>query len=139
MDTFLGMWDLVSWHITPQSGEKICPFGENPEGHLIYLPNGFMSVHLGVRDREKFTSEDALTVRAEEAESAFRSYSSYCGRYEVHADRVVHHIEMSLHPNWIGKSKTRYYKFIDDQLILTCGFSYKGADTEAVIIWRKNN
>jgi hypothetical protein len=44
---------------------------------------------------------------------------AYCGRYEVHGDHVVHHIEQSLFPNWVGTSQKRFIELEGDRLTLT--------------------
>jgi hypothetical protein len=32
---------------------------------------------------------------------------AYAGRYSLHGDRVVHHVELSLFPNWVGTDQMR--------------------------------
>jgi len=50
---------------------------------------------------------------AEEKVAAAITYFSYCGRYQVTDDRVIHLMEVSFYPNWIGQKQERFYKSID--------------------------
>lgn len=75
---------------------------------------------------------------AEEKVQAFDAYFSYCGRYEVRGENVIHHVEVSLFPNWIGKSQERQYRFAQDQLILSAPpVLIDGMERAAHLIWRK--
>lgn len=38
----------------------------------------------------------------EEKASAAETYVSYCGRYGVEGDKIIHHIEVGFFPNWIS-------------------------------------
>ena len=48
-DSLVGVWKLVSYVATDaQSGESLFPFGEHPNGYLIYTAGGRMSALLTV-------------------------------------------------------------------------------------------
>ena len=69
-------------------------------------------------DRANFNSADIWAARPEEKLAAFDTYGSYCGRYEVKGDKVIHHIELSLFPNWSGRDQERSFEFSRDRLTL---------------------
>lgn len=46
------------------------------------------------------------------------TYISYAGTYEVHEDYVLHHIEVSLFPNWVGGTQKRFFERDGDRLTL---------------------
>jgi len=50
--------------------------------------------------------------------AAFDSYNSYCGRYEVKDGRIIHHVELSPFPNWVGGPQELYFEFSGDRLTL---------------------
>jgi Lipocalin-like domain len=50
--------------------------------------------------------------------AAYSSYFAYCGTYEVSGDTIVHRVAMSLLPNWVGSSQTRYFEVNGDDLLL---------------------
>jgi hypothetical protein len=53
--------------------------------------------------------------------AAFDGYISYCGSYEVNAQRrfVIHRLELSWFPNWVGTEQKRFFEFAGDRLTLT--------------------
>ena len=69
---------------------------------------------------------------------AWDSFFSYCGRYEVRGDQVVHHIEGSLYPNWIGEAQTRMMRLDGDRLTLGTlpQKTRRGVQTTEVV-WRR--
>lgn len=67
-----------------------------------------------------------------------RGYHTYCGRYRLEEDRVVHSVEMCLCPNLLGSKQVRYYRFDADRLILsTPPVVRAGVTGVAELIWRK--
>jgi hypothetical protein len=109
----------MSWESETEAGEKGNLFGPNPNGYIIYSADGYMSVVLCWAHRARFAGDDPFGGTTEEKVSAYESYVSYCGRYEVQADRVIHHMELSWFPNWHGVDQVRFYHFDGNQLILT--------------------
>jgi hypothetical protein len=114
----VGTWRLVSAEIT-SGGEVRYPFGEDAAGYIVYNGDGHMSVTIARAGRENFASEDLRGGSAAEKAAAFDSYLTYCGRYEIHGDRVVHYVEACLFPNWVGSEQERFYEFRGGRLILS--------------------
>jgi hypothetical protein len=46
-------------------------------------------------------------------------FVAYAGRYSFHGDRVVHHVELSLFPNWVGSDQQRWVELNGDRLTLS--------------------
>jgi hypothetical protein len=46
-------------------------------------------------------------------------FVAYAGYYSFHGDRVVHHVELSLFPNWVGSDQERWVELAKDLLILS--------------------
>jgi hypothetical protein len=46
-------------------------------------------------------------------------FVAYAGRYSFHGDRVIHHVELSLLPNWVGSDQQRSIELSGDRLILS--------------------
>ena len=44
---------------------------------------------------------------------------SYCGRYEFRGDTVIHRVELSLFPNWIGGYQERLVDLRENRLTLS--------------------
>jgi hypothetical protein len=134
-DEFIGAWKLVSYERRTAAGELTYPMGPNPVGRLAYDPMGRMSAQLMRPDRPNFHAAVAIEGSPEEKIAAFGGYIAYYGTYSVNpADRtVVHHVEASLFPNWIGSDLRRSYEFSGSQLILHA----KGQGTDNKLVWER--
>ena len=88
--------------------------------------------------RKKFASTDLEGATSEEKVSAYDTFFSYCGKYEVFEDRVIHHIEVSLYPDWVKEKRERFYKFEEDKLILsTPPIIIDGKRQTAHLVWKR--
>ena len=135
---FIGTWRLVSCELRKPDGEVSYPFGRDPVGYIMYNPEGYMSVAFMSADRPKFAAGDVMGGTTEEKVAAVDTYLSYCGRYEIQHDKVIHHIEVSLFPNWVGVDQERIYEFKDDKLSLsTPPLLVGGSQQTAYLIWER--
>lgn len=102
-------------------GEVFHPYGEAPQGMLIYDASGYMSVVLMRPGRPKFLGGDPLSGTAEELKEAFEGFDAYSGRYEVDLEKgiVTHHLEACRFPNWEGTDQVRYFELSGDRLVLS--------------------
>ncbi len=135
-DEFVGAWRLISFDRRTAAGALTYPLGEHPVGRLTYDAVGRMSAQLMQPDRPRFTANDtARTGSAEEKIAAYEGYTAYYGTYTVNdADRtVVHHVEASLYPNWVGSDMPRKYEFSGDRLTLRV-VNGKG---ESRLVWER--
>ena len=135
---FIGTWALVSFELRNRNGLVIYPFGHNVHGYIIYGQDGYMFVAFMSVGRPNFKSRDLRGSSIEEKELAFDTYLSCCGRYELRGEEVVHHIEVSLIPNWTGQDQVRFYEFDEDQLVLsTPPVLWEGIEQTAHLIWKR--
>ena len=133
-----GTWRLVSWENRASDQEITHPLGTNPVGYLTYDEDGFMSVSIMRRDRAPFATGDLLTADADELRAAAETYVSYCGRYDLYDDRVVHHVELSLFPNWIGEDQERLVELSGSRLTLsTHPMLLAGRLRTARLVWER--
>lgn len=95
-DAFVGTWRLVSFEFRTADGQVHYLFGEDAEGYIMYNADGYMSVAFMTADRVPFAANDPRGGTSEEKVVAMDTFFSYCGRYEVKDDTVIHHIEVSL-------------------------------------------
>ena len=137
---FVGAWRLQSFEIQSSTGEVSYPLGRDAVGLLLYADQGHMAVALMSAGRAHFPSKEIWAAGQEEKLAAFDSYNSYSGRYEVKQDKVIHHVEVSLFPNWVGGSQERYFEFSGDRLTLrTPETTPDGAERTWIAIWQKVN
>lgn len=102
-EELIGTWKLRSCEYKGKNG-TFHPFGQEPLGYLIYDKSGYMSGIITRKDRNNATSG---------------AYNGYSGKFEVLEGKIVHHIEVSYHPDWTGRSLDRFYKLDGNTLTLT--------------------
>ena len=137
-DLFIGTWRLVSFELRREDGHVVYLFGKNAVGYIMYNEDRYMSVAFMASNRPKFTSGDIMRGTTDEKASAAETYFSYCGRYDVKGDKIIHHIEVSLFPNWTGGKQERFYKFDGDRLILsTPPMLVDGVQQSAHLVWER--
>jgi hypothetical protein len=135
----IGTWRLVSWeNRSVVDGEVSYPLGKDAVGYIMYSQNGYMSVAIMRSDRAKFAAGDLLRASVEERAQAAGTYVSYCGRYEFRGDTVVHRVELSLFPNWIGVEQERLVEVTGERLMLsTRPILLGGVQRTAHLIWER--
>lgn len=134
----LGTWKLASLELRNENGEISRPAGDDPVGHLIYAGDGYMSVTIMHANRSPFASEDMARGTRDEKARAAETYLSYSGRYTVTEDKIIHHIEVSLFPNWIGSDQERFFLLKGDCLQLrTAPYPVNKAVQEACLTWER--
>lgn len=116
---FIGTWKLVSYEVRRADGHVTYPWGNSPQGRLIYTGDGYVSVAMMGSDRKAFASTEIKHGTEEEKVAAVDSYISYSGTYEVKGSKVIHHVEISLFPNWVGKEQVRNFAFDGRRLMLS--------------------
>jgi hypothetical protein len=108
----VGTWRLLSWTYQDEEGAQQDFFGDAPTGILMYDENGYMNAQLMKQGRSAFQSNALDGSTPQESKMAFDSYLSYFGRYWYDPERqaVVHKVEASLIPNWVGQEQVRYVR-----------------------------
>jgi hypothetical protein len=78
------------------------------------------------------------SVRKAEKAGAAETFVSYCGRYEFHGETVLHRVELSLFPNWIGVVQERLVEISGDRLTLsTRPLLLQGRQQTAHLLWER--
>ncbi len=97
-----------------------------------------MSVVIMTANRPKFATENILRGSTEEKAAAAGTYISYCGKYEILDGKVIHHVEVSLFPNWVGVDQERFFEFQGDRLLLsTPPIMYDGKQLTDHVLWER--
>ena len=118
MRDLTGDWELVEW--TASVGDTVTrPFGGDVIGRLSYTPGGRMWAALARRDRPHLGTTTFAAAAADQRAASSRSFLAYSGRYEVDGDVVVHHVDVSLFPDWIGGEQVRRIEWDGDELVLS--------------------
>ena len=141
-EMLLGTWKLVSCGGYWSDGRVTYPYGENPEGLLVYDSGGHFSGQLQGQGRPLFESGNLLKGAPEEIKAAFEGYVAYYGTYEVdeEAGSLTHHVQGSLFPNGVGNTQTRLYEFKDEKLSLTTlPFVGKRNQLTLTLLWERSD
>lgn len=139
-ESFHGVWKLVMSEYRLPDGQAIHPMGENTSGMLIYGADGHMMVQIMASGRPVFASGDRMAGTAEEIKTAFEGYVAYFGTYEVNQKEgsVLHRIEGSSFPNWVGKNQQRFYEISPESLILrTPPINLAGRQITGILHWKR--
>src|SRR5919107_2377877 len=135
----VGTWRLISWETRSVDGQKISyPFGREAVGYIMYNEDGYMFVAITCPNRQRFAAGDLLSGSTEEKAHAASTYVSYCGKYEFQEDRVIHHVDVSLFPNWVGVDQERLVELTGNRLALsTRPMLLGGIQQTAHLIWER--
>ena len=137
---FIGTWKLVSSEFRLSDGRVIYPLGSSAVGMLMYDASGHMSAQLMRPDRPAFASGDQAGGTPTEIRSAFEGFTAYFGTYEVNEGKasVIHHVEGSLFPNWVGGDQVRFYEFSPNRLTLSTPPIPMGSQhVTGLLIWER--
>src|SRR5918997_3119586 len=138
LNPLVGTWRLISWENRSIDGEISYALGRDAVGCIMYNQDGYMSVAIARPNRAKFVAGDLLGGSTEEKAQAADTYVSYCGRYEFRGDTVVHHVDLSLFPNWVGVDQERLVEFRGNRLTLsTRPILLGGVQRTAHLIWER--
>ncbi|MEU1529722.1 lipocalin-like domain-containing protein [Streptomyces fagopyri] len=136
-----GAWRLVSYRATAvDDGEVVEPFGPRPQGLITYTPGGHMSAQIMRPLRPRFRHGRLEEGLPEELAAAAVGYLAYAGTYEIpEDDLVLHHVELSLFPNWVGTTLARVAGRDGDRLTLSLPEPGPiwGARRTGVLVWER--
>ena len=136
----IGAWKLVSYRDIPVDGtEPFEPLGHEPNGIIMYTPDGYMSAQLSKADRPTFASGDWFDGTTEDYVMEATSYIAYSGPFHVDEEKqtLTHSMFVSLFPNWIGQTQPRAVEIKDDilQLGTTTPIQSGGKAVNSVLTW----
>ena len=139
-DRFAGTWRLLECYGKWSDGRISYPYGDKPEGQLIYDGHGNFSGQIAGSGRPAFETGNLLKGTPEEIKTAFEGYIAYYGTYEVDEAKgqVTHHVQSALFPIWIGDIQTRNFEFEGKKLRLnTQPIKGSRADLTNTLLWER--
>ena len=134
-----GTWQLESWTIGYSDRDDFTyPYGEDPQGLLLYTTDGWMSVSLCRKERARLPQDVSFRKITDEVKAeAFSSYFHYTGRYRVVDGDVIHYVSQSLNPNFPGSEQLRHAE-LDGQTLVLSGKDQVGGITRFhSLVWHK--
>lgn len=138
MPELVGTWELVEWIATVGDRPRR-PFGGDVIGRLTYTAHGYMWAALMRRDRPLLAAGSIAGATASERAAAAAGYLNYAGSYTEERGRVIHHVEVSLMPNWVGLDQVRNITWIGEELELSTDPETSRSGEEVVnrLRWRR--
>ena len=134
-EAVVGAWKLVEYSIKDKNkdGEKYYPLGKDASGFLLYTPDGYMSAQMMASGRPAYANGHIHTGSADEMAKAAKGYMAYSGRYEVIEKNhtLIHHMEVSMNPTWLGQAQERYVTLTGDTITISAPAN------NAVLIWKR--
>jgi hypothetical protein len=128
----IGVWKLRSCLRTFKGGRTEHPFGEKPVGRIEYDRAGRMSALLMRPGRQS-----TLPPGTELDNDAVTGFVAYFGTFNVEeaTQTVIHHVEASLSPSWVGTDLKRRFRFDASRLILT----RPAPDSSDELVWERES
>lgn len=103
----IGTWSLIAYWSRYDEDERFYPLGRDARGAITYTEAGFMMGTMQRANAPRFAVADRLQATDAEKVRAFDDYVTYCGRWSTDGRDMLHHVELSLLPNWIGETQRR--------------------------------
>ena len=133
----LGRWQIVSWCQEYDDGRVVFPMGQHLQGFIDYGAQGMFLV-IEKTERARFTSGGQWSACDAEKASAYSSYMSYAGDYEVDDEMVIHHVQHSLYPDWEGGVQQRRASLNDELLCLSARLEEGTSEARSArLTWRR--
>jgi hypothetical protein len=137
----VGTWRFVSYQEHAADGSVKDVWGPNPRGRLIYDAAGRMALQQTAPGVIPFVSGDLLRGTDDEVKQAFAGYRAWFGSYTVDskAGVIVHHIEGSLFPNYVGTDQRRFFSLSGNRLTLRTPPIVRGGQSSTFeMVWDRD-
>jgi Lipocalin-like domain len=134
----LGTWKLKSnVREVAGTGEKFNQMGEHPNGYRSYSADGRMNVIITAGNRIKPLEANPTD---EQRVKLHQTLTAYAGTYTVHADKVIHKLDISWNEAWTGTEQVRFFKLDENILTITTAPNKSpidGREGRGVLVWEK--
>ena len=138
----VGPWSLVSIDNIYPDGTRVHPYGEHPDGLLMFDREGNYAIQILKASRPKIASGDKNNCTPEEYASIVKGTNSHYGTYQVNPERntITFNIAHASFPNWEGTVQVRSFTLANDQIKYVVNHTTQGGQSViAEVVWRKLN
>lgn len=117
-DQLVGTWRFTATTGQRPDGTKFDVFGPNPNGVIIFHPDGHFALINTRPDRPKYASGNRMEGTAEEYKTTVQGSIAYFGTYIVDEVRSTFtlHIDGSTFPSYEGTDQVRPFTIVGDEL-----------------------
>ena len=109
----IGAWVLREWRIEYPQNMVRHPFGADAIGQLLYTHDGQMSATVSADKRPAQHQGNPRQLGENQKAQAFDSYFHYAGSWSIESDIVIHRVDFSLNPDFIGSIQRRRARLIN--------------------------
>lgn len=133
-----GTWYLAEAFAIDDQGARLYDvYGDQPSGVIHYGSDGRMMALIAHAGRP-LLSGDRQAAPADERAAAYKSSIGYAGRFEIEGDWVLHHVDVSTYPNWVGGTLRRQAHLDQGRLVLlTAPQMQDGVRTVIRLVWQR--
>jgi lipocalin-like protein len=139
-DQLVGTWTLLLSDNIKDDGTHVPGYGPNPEGMLMFAPDGHYSLQIIRIGRPAFASKNRLGGTADENKAAVQGMISHFGTYAVDeaGKTITFRIDASSFPNWDATVQKRPLTAITND-VLTYNTPAPSASgfVRAELAWKK--
>jgi hypothetical protein len=136
----MGTWTLVSVDNIYPDSSRVHPYGENPQGLLVFDEKGNYAIQILKAARPKVASGDKNKCTPEEYAALVQGSNAHFGKYVVDetSKSIVFKIANASFPNWEGTEQKRAYTYVDDVFkYVVTNTTQGGQSVIAEVTWRK--
>jgi hypothetical protein len=138
-DGILGAWSFVSVVSQSDDGRRGEPFGTNPQGTIIFTPDGRFSLFQASTNVPRLAANDRARATPEEAMAVVRESIAYYGKYTINEidSEIFLIIEGSTYANLIGPNPQR--RVITEITAMDLAFSNPRTPSGVTLhtVWRR--
>jgi hypothetical protein len=133
----IGRWWLVQWVQRYDDGRMLYPLGQDAKGFIQYDEDDRMFCFICANERPALTGSQWTAPNSEKA-AAYANCLAYSGRYEIRGKEVLHKVDFSLYPNWVGTTQRRPAVLEGGRLALTARLEEGTREARtAELTWRR--
>lgn len=135
-----GTWELVSVDNIYPDGSRVQPYGEHPQGILMFDPKGNYSIQILKSNRPAIVSGDKNKCTPEESAALVQGSNSHFGKYlvDTRCGTITFRIEHAFFPNWEGTEQKRNLTYTGNTIKYVVSNTTQGGKTViAEVSWRR--
>ena len=137
-NALIGTWFLREAYAVGPRGERLHDvYGALPAGVIHYNSDGRMMALISHDGRERLDGDRQAAPASQRAE-AYKSSIAYAGQFTLEAGWVLHAVDISTYPNWVGTVLRRALTFEQDAAVLTTAPQMQdGVETVIKLVWQR--
>ncbi len=133
-----GTWRLVSYQEKTPDGSVVNPFGETPQGIVIFEPGGYVSLQIMKIPHVSFPAGYERAT-AEQVKAVHEAYLAYYGSWTVDETHsvILENIRASNQPYLNNQMTTQHFDLDGRRLNLRTEFDNHGDARSVLFVWEK--